>query len=77
VEGDFLGLLILLAKSAMASARFRVWLGVGLTPRNGFVGDWCGPGDGGSRVTGSGSGIGDIVLACRAEASTIVWGVLA
>jgi len=36
---------------------------------NGFVGDQCGPGGGGSGVTGSGSRIGDIVLAHRAEAS--------
>ena len=43
--------------------------------QNGFVGDWCSPGDGGSRVTGSGSGIGDIVLARRAEASMMVWRV--
>ena len=55
VEGDFLGLLILLAKSAMASARFGVWLRVGLMFQSGFVGDWSGPGDGGSGVTGSGT----------------------
>ena len=75
VEGDFLGLLILVAKSVMASARFGVCIGVGLTPWNGFIGDWCGPGDGGSSVTGLGSGIGDMVSACHTEASMIVWRV--